>query len=144
MSAEDTHHGRRNIRGGAHPRYSRMSDAGGHRQANLIGVEHVAEVHARCSSQTVIAPGSRIYVEQFVLGIARIELILQFDQAIVVDGMQEPLRQLLQNRNLDCLDEGARPSELERMLAPAPNHHLADGLSIAEKSAIGELLPAAA
>ena len=88
----------------------------------------------------MVAPGAGVEVEQLVLPVARIELVLQLDQAVVVDGAQQPLRQRFQLRDLGRLHVRAGAPELERMLAQPSGDHPSHRLSRLEEGAVGELM----
>src|SRR5208337_3932357 len=88
-------------------------------------------------------PGARIDVEQLVLLVAGIELVFELDQAIVIDGAQESLGVVFENRNVDGFDIGAGFPELHGMLAPATGDHFPDCLAIAKECTICQLLEAA-
>src|SRR5205814_845395 len=112
----------------------------GDRLARLIGEEQVGEVDAGPGAEGVIAPRARIDVEKLVEAVARIALVLELDQAVVIDLAQETLRKLLENRSFDGLHEGARPAELGGVLPQAPRDHARAGPPLLEQRAVCVLL----
>ena len=110
----------------------------------LIRVKHVTEINAGRRAKGMISPCARINIEQLELLITGIKLVLDFYKPVVVRCSEEALRKLLQDRNVDSFYIGARPAELERMLAAAASNHFSDGFSIAKKCAICELLRSSA
>src|SRR5207249_7832349 len=112
--------------------------------AELADEPQIGKREARLHAQGVIAPRSGVDVEQLELLIAWIELVFELDEAVVVDGPQKALRQILEHRQVHGLHERAGPAEFRRVLPPAPDDHAADRLSVLEKRTVGELLPAVA
>src|SRR5690349_17839376 len=93
-------------------------------------------MRAKC----VISPGARVYVQQFKLSVARIELEFNLNQAVIVNVAQKAAGKRLEGRQIDGFHEGAGASEIVRMLAPAPRDHAADSFAVLEERAKTELL----
>jgi len=88
-----------------HPTIRRAS-ALCYRHTELVGVQHVTEVHACTDAQAVIPPGAGIHVRHFELRVTRVELVFDFDQTVIIDRSQEAFRKLSQNRDVDCFNIG--------------------------------------
>src|ERR1700721_143496 len=84
FSFEDRCNCRREIRRHAYPPDTRSGAGCRNRKAELISIEHVAEIDASRGTEGVITPCAGVHVKQFELAIAWIQLIFQLDQAVVI------------------------------------------------------------
>ena len=73
------------------PTHSGAAATGLYKLPGLVGKQHIREIYTSARPKRVIAPSASIDIEQLVLTVTRIELVLQFDQSIVIDGSQEAL-----------------------------------------------------
>src|SRR5215217_8590299 len=116
----------------------------GHLLAQLVKVEQVGEVRAGRAPEAVIAPGTSIDVKQLVRAIAAVALVLQLDEAVVVDGFEEADGGRYQRRLGHGLDERACPAEVGRMLPKPAHRHAGERPPALEQAAVRELFLTAA
>ena len=86
------------------------------------------------------APGAGVDVEQFVLAVARVAFVFDFDEAVVVEGFDEALGVVVDFRGVDGFDVGGGTTEFAGMLTHAAGGEGAVGAAVAGESAPGILL----
>src|SRR5262249_18019069 len=128
----------------ADPTHSGTGANGRHAFSQLIGKQDVRKIDAGHCSKLVVAPGSRIDVEEFVFAIARIKFEFDFHETVVIHSAQESLSQFLEDGELNRFNKRAGASELRRMLAPVARHHGCHTGSFSEECEISKDLLAPA
>ena len=69
----------------ADPRDARTAAAGFDGAGKLVAIQKTRKINAGMSTERVIAPGASVDIQQLELTVSRIELELDFNQAIVID-----------------------------------------------------------
>ena len=83
----------------------------------------------------MVAPRTCVHVEQLECAVAFVPLILELDQAVVLDGAKEASRELLQLWQLDRLDKRACAPKIDGMLAETLRRHAgADAAVLIERA----------
>ncbi len=112
--------------------------------SDLINIEQAGEINTGSGTESVVAPGSGVYVEEFELAVARVHLEFDFDETVVIDGAEEALGECFDGGKLDGFDEGAGAAEIVRMLTAPASDHGGDAFAALEEGTVAELIAAVA
>ncbi len=105
------------------------------RQPNPIGIQEPREINSRCRTERVKSPSAGVHVEKFVTAVTRIALIFDFDQTVIVNGLNKTLGKFFDDRRFGRFNISCGAAKLARMLAKAARDQRAVGFSMANECA---------
>src|SRR5258708_1601419 len=105
--------------------------------AKLVCIEKIGKVHSGNCPEGVKSPDPRVDVEQLEFSVAEIPLELDLYGAVIVNGLQEALRQLFHDRFIDSFDICRCATKFSGMLSLTPGDQRTVRAAIFEEGAVG-------